>query len=271
MSIAGRALYRFHQWRESMRYQAVLRNGAEVFRQKLLDDAGNRESIIDELRFKNGPDFKIRDGAGAAHIFYEIFLRDQYPKAMLEGAKTIIDVGANIGLFSYYSRLHAPNARIVAIEADPDTFAVLDLNLARQNIDRLHQAVASEDGAIDFYCSDISGWSSRYPVLGAATGSKVSVRAEPLSTTLAARSIDQIDFLKIDVEGAEYDILLGDKALWNLRIKNLVVEADRFPRDQRYSFDDLLSFMRASFGKVVVGSGNYPLIYGTHPNSSPPT
>ena len=80
------------------RYQAVLRNGADVHRQKLLDDAGKRESVIDGLHFKSGPGFKIRDGAGVAHIFYEIFLCDQYPKAMLKNAKTVIDAGANIGI-----------------------------------------------------------------------------------------------------------------------------------------------------------------------------
>src|SRR6185436_7619434 len=202
MSIAGRALYRFNQWRESSRYQAILRNGGEVYTQKQLDDAGRRESIIYGLHFKDSLDFKIRDGAGAAHIFYEIFLRDQYPKAMLKNASTVIDVGANIGLFSYYARLQTPKARIIAIEADPDTFAVMNLNLADQNVERLHQAAASEVGGIDFYSSDISGWSSRYAVLGAKNARKVSVPAEPLSTTLRNRGISQIDFLKVDVEGA---------------------------------------------------------------------
>jgi FkbM family methyltransferase len=36
-----------------------------------------------------------------------------------------------------------------------------------------------------------------------------------LNATLRAKGIAGIDFLKVDVEGAEYDILLGDKALWD--------------------------------------------------------
>jgi FkbM family methyltransferase len=260
MSIAGRALYRFNQWREAKPYEALLRNGAEVYQQKFLDDAGKRESTIDGLHFKNGTDFKIRDGAGAAHIFYEIFLRDQYPKAMLGGAKTIVDVGSNIGLFSYYARLQAPNARIIAIEADPDTFALLNLNLANQNVERLHQAAASEAGTIDFYSSEISGWSSRYAVLGAKNARRVSVPAEPLSVTLGKLGVDGIDFLKIDVEGAEYDILLGDCDLWSTPIRHLVVEVDRSPRDERYSFEQLMALLRARFASTEVGSGKYPLV-----------
>jgi FkbM family methyltransferase len=261
MSIAGRTLFRLNRWLECRKYQAILTNGVDVFRQKSIDDGGGRQSIIDGLSFRNGPDFKIRDGAGATYIFHEIFLDDQYPKALLTGANTIIDVGANIGLFSYYARLHAPKARLIAIEADPDTFAVLDHNLAGQNVERLHQAVASEVGAIDFYSSDVSGWSSRYPALGAANARKVSVKAEPLSTTLRTRGINQIDFLKIDVEGAEYDILLGDTPLWdNLKIGSMIVEVDRTPRDHRYSMNELTDFLRKKFRSVSVGPGDYPLV-----------
>jgi hypothetical protein len=97
-------------------------------------------------------------------------------------------------------------------------------------------------------------------VLGAANATKVAVRTEPLSETLRARRIDRIDFLKVDVEGAEYDILLGDKKLWNLPIANLIVEVDRTPRDARYSWDDLVSFLKTKFVNISFGTGNYPLV-----------
>lgn len=133
-----------------------------VYRQTLIDNAVQRKAIIESLEFRGGPAFKVRDGVGAAHIFYEIFLLDQYPKSLLCDAKVIVDVGANIGLFSYYARRHAPNARIFAYEADPDTFAVLDVNLKDQSIEKFHRAVASKSGAIDFFSSPVSGWSSLY-------------------------------------------------------------------------------------------------------------
>lgn len=258
MSIAGRTLYRLRQWRERRRYQDILQNGDEVYRQKQIDDAGGDNSIINSLDFIDGPTFKISDGPGAAYIFHEIFLRDQYPKRLLRAAHTIVDVGSNIGLFSYYARLHAPHARILAFEADPTTFAIMDENLADQDIARFHRAVASQSGTIDFYSSPTSGWSSLYPVLGAANARRVVVKAEPLSQAL--HGIDKIDFLKIDVEGAEYDILLGDKALWDIPIRNLVVEVDRAPRDPRYTISALLDLLRKKFQSVSIGSGDYPLI-----------
>jgi FkbM family methyltransferase len=260
MSFAGRTLLKFNMWRESRKYSDLLLNGFDVYQQKTLDDAGLKDSIIDSLQFRVGPTFKVRDGAGAAHVFSEIFIRDQYPARMLSGARTIVDVGANIGLLSYYARRQAPQARIIAIEADPDTFAILNSNLTDQRVECFHQAVSSTPGTLDFYSSSTSGWSSLYPVMGAADGRKVSVRSEPLSTTLRACNIGFIDFLKVDVEGAEYDILLGDPPLWQTPIRHLVAEVDRAPRDERYSFDQLERFMRTKFKSVQIGGGNFPLM-----------
>ena len=101
---------------------------------------------------------------------------------------------------------------------------------------------------------------SSIAVLGAKNARKVSVPAEPLSTKLRNRGISQIDFLKVDVEGAEYDILLGDSLLWDQKIRSLIVEADRAPRDARYSIKELVEFLNSKFRSVSVGSGDYPLI-----------
>jgi hypothetical protein len=81
-----------------------------------------------------------------------------------------------------------------------------------------------------------------------------------LRETLRAKGVNRINFLKVDIEGAEYDVLLGDKALWQMTLENLFVEADRTPRDTRYSFDELLSFLKDKFSQISVTDGDYPLI-----------
>ena len=132
---------KFRQWREAQRYRSILRNGIAVYRQKCLVNCGSRESIISGLAFRNGPTLTARDGISAA--LYEVFLQDHYPKRMLRDAKIIIDIGANIGLFSYYARLHAPQSRIIAFEADPATFSVLAKNVNALSVQCVHGAVAS--------------------------------------------------------------------------------------------------------------------------------
>jgi FkbM family methyltransferase len=258
----GSAKLRFHQWCEAMRYDALLTNGDHVLEQKRNDDAGKRASLIRTLDFKNGPSFAVRDGASAAHTFAEIFLEDCYPRELLVGAETIIDVGANIGLFSYYARRQAPAARIFAFEADPATFKLLVENTRHLSVDCSHRAVASCDDEIEFFSAPISAWSSMYAVLGAAGGERVKVRATRLSEFVRQREIRQIDVLKIDVEGAEYDILLGDTKLWKTSIKALLVEVDRQPRDTRYAYESLRRHLADRFARIESPNwrSDYPLL-----------
>lgn len=252
MSSVGRLLLRLSQWRDTRRYRSVLLNGSNVYAQKCLADAGERKTIVSTLAFREGPVFRVRDGLSAVHTFCEIFLEDHYPKRFLKTASVVVDVGANIGLFSYYARLHASSgARVLALEADPATFALLTENVRELGVDCFANAAASFEGAIDFFSSPISGWSSSFPVMGAAGGQKVTVPTVILSRLLTNAGIRSIDFLKIDVEGAEYDILLGDTELLRFDIKCLVVEVDRSPRDTRYEFPFLLHRLRDKFSTVL--------------------
>jgi FkbM family methyltransferase len=251
MKSLGSLLLQLNQWRDAQRYRSVLRNGSEVYEQNCLSNSGERRSIVSTLEFRRGPSFRVRDGHSAAHTFYEIFLEDHYPRRLLRNAAVVVDVGANIGLFSYYSRLHASGARIFAFEADPATFALLSANVRGLRVDCWQCAVASFDGEIEFFSSPVSGWSSLYPVMGAAEGQMVKVSTVLLSRFLKHADIGCIDFLKVDVEGAEYDILLGDAELLSLDIRCLVVEVDRVPRDKRYEFRALVQKLQGKFRTVI--------------------
>jgi len=268
MKSMGAMVLEFRQWREAQRYRSILRNGTAVYRQKCLVDCGSRESIISDLAFRNGSNLTARDGVSAAHIFYEVFLQDHYPKRMLRDAKIIIDIGANIGLFSYYARLHAPQSRIIAFEADPATFSVLAKNVNALSVHCVHGAVTSFDGDLEFYCSPVSGWSSAYPVMGAANGQMVKVPALRLSQFIKKSGINRVDFLKIDVEGAEYEILLDDSELWTATtIACLAVETDRTPRNTKYQYSDMLRELSDRFQVVTERKmeSSFPLLVACRP------
>jgi hypothetical protein len=68
--------------------------------------------------------------------------------------------------------------------------------------------------------------------------------------------------LKVDVEGAEYDIVLGDEELLSFDIRCLVVEVDRHPRDKRYEFRSMVEKLRNRFGTVIERKrdSNFPLL-----------
>jgi FkbM family methyltransferase len=254
------------QGMEMARFMRFLRNGCAVFRTVHGSNGGIRS-----LDFWDGTRLQVRDSAAAAHIFAEIFLGRCYDFPEVRTAHQIVDVGANIGLFSYFARRKNPNAKIIAIEADPHTMKVLRTNVEGKRIEALHYAASDRSGIVKFYSSSVSGWSSLYGVRGAIGGEQVHVPTIRLSNLLRDRGIEHIGVLKIDVEGAEYSILLGDRGLLEIPIDALLVEVDRNPRDTRYSYDQLYNLLQHSFRHVmVVNSGSdYPLIYATQGRVEP--
>lgn len=87
--------------------------------------------------------------------------------------------------------------------------------------------------------------------MGAAGGQRVKVPTVLLSRFLKHADIRSIDFLKVDVEGAEYDVLLGDAELLDLDINCLVVEVDRVARDKKYDFRSMVQKLRGKFRTVI--------------------
>lgn len=121
-----------------------------------------------------------------------------------------------------------------------------------------HAAVASVAGELEFFSAEFGGWSSAFGVLGAENAESYKVPAIVLSDYLQQHCIECIDFMKIDVEGSEYDILIGDDQLWETEIKCLVVEIDRTPRDERYAGVDLHAYLKEKFESIECASPDAP-------------
>lgn len=113
----------------------------------------------------------------------------------------IIDCGANIGLSVIYFKTRYPDARIAAFEPDPKIFKALQANVLSfgfSDVDLHHAAVWTQDGEIEFQAE--GGFSGRINPGAAKT---VRVPATRLKNLLC----EKVDFLKLDIEGAETDVL----------------------------------------------------------------
>src|SRR5213593_2407715 len=66
-------------------------------------------------------------------VFWQIFVHGSY--ALPEQCRTILDCGANVGIFSVWAARRCPHARIVALEPFPATFAGLDTNIRENHLD----------------------------------------------------------------------------------------------------------------------------------------
>ena len=135
------------------------------------------------------------------HTLREIFGAEIY-KVSLPSNPYIIDCGANIGLSVIYFKEHFPTAEIVAFEPDENNFKLLDENVRSFGFSKVSlrkEAVWIENTTLSF--SSDGCMSSKINL--SQTSSTIKVKAIRLKDLLNRH----VDFLKIDIEGAEYELL----------------------------------------------------------------
>lgn len=160
------------------------------------------------------------------HSFYhqcvQILGRGFYDFRPATQAPLILDCGAHVGIASAFFATRFPGARITAFEADPKIFTMLAKNVAALglgNVTPRHAAVWTDDAGVRFAMSmDDSGH------VGDGGPAQVTVPSVRLRDVIEA---EPPDLLKLDVEGAEYEIL-ADCADVIGRVGRLIMEVHRF-------------------------------------------
>lgn len=135
------------------------------------------------------------------HGVREIFLEGVYNQVLPENS-LIIDCGAHIGLSVIYLKKLCPTARILCFEPDEKNFDLLQKNIAShhlKNVDARNEAVWTEDTILNF----VQEGSMGSKIASENRGNTISVNARRLKSYLDKK----VDFLKIDIEGAEYAVL----------------------------------------------------------------
>lgn len=142
-----------------------------------------------------------------ASIYEEIVLRGHYALSLPFVPKTIVDLGANIGMASVYYANQFPEARIVAVEAEASNFEILQQNVAGYStILPIHAAVWNRDGEIALAAPHDTDSAIDKIVFSAREGEGTLVRAVTMQSLMAEANISSIDLLKVDIEGAEKEV-----------------------------------------------------------------
>ena len=162
----------------------------------------------------------VRPGTSDLRSFLEVFVDRVYdwpagfhPTSPQFG--TIVDAGANVG-FSvlWFARQH-PGATIVALEADPDNVELLRRNTSHlPGVACRHQALWNEVTTLDLRrgTSADSGQvaaGTPPPASDGAHDDAARIDAIDLASLLDELGLDRLDLLKIDIEGAEYEVFAG--------------------------------------------------------------
>jgi FkbM family methyltransferase len=145
-------------------------------------------------------------------------------------SEVVIDVGAHIGLYTLRAaREVGANGRVIAVEPDPQSFLILKDNIALNHLDNviaINAALSDSSGQKPFYAATDPSLSGFQLQPEARIRSVKTVRTMTLDELLLSLSINQVDWMKIDVEGAELKVLEGGRRfLENVKNLKIIVES----------------------------------------------
>lgn len=205
----------FSSWRDSFAYaQAFLMNG---------DTAAPRVLRLKELQ---GNSLLCRPQTSDPWVMWGTFYHKfQSPPPGIDPMRCIVDLGANVGYTSAFFAVHYPQAKILAVEMDERNAAMAASNLAPFG-DRcrlVHAAVWSKDGETEYGGTEEQGYRVASLGLNGQQSSTRKVRTRSLDSLFAEHGLTQIDYLKMDIEGAEAEVL-GGSLQWADRVRAMKIE-----------------------------------------------
>lgn len=166
------------------------------------------------------------------------FLTEHLPESPI-----FIDAGANIGGYSFHVCHVRPKARVIAVEAQEQTFKKLAFNARqnpRMNISPVNCALADMDGTVRLFVNDANNGETTIRS-GNASHAGVEVKAKALLTLARDFDLPRIDALKLDIEGAE-DIVL--KAFFEAAPERLFPRLILIEDSRRWWAFDAVEFLR---------------------------
>lgn len=242
-----------------------------------------------ELRLRGAGRVIFREHVDVV-VFWMVFARQHYPVAA--SLRVILDIGANIGMFTLYAARKAPGARIIAIEPFPDTCErlkqLVEANHLQDRVTILNCAVTGTAG--EKTMDSAEGIPSQYrriyspetATLNAShrgpAGAKqdnhgVPVQAETLARVLDLAGLTTVDMVKINIHGSEYDVLLGSDPEVLQRCRRIAVQHHEMPAAMRLGKKQIVERLSQLGFSLIIDDDTYrgsglALFATSLPNSS---
>ena len=214
------------KWRRILTWPSVAK-----YRNCCLEGAKRNETrpLLLRLRHPYDQTVTLRWRGTDGFTFDEVFGDEVYREAVQVAGpcRTIVDLGANVGLASIYLLAANPHSRVLAVEPAQENWELLEQNLApltsqgRAKVARA--AVWDADRDLTGFLPGPKIYSSFTVTEGAGSDGAPAVQGRTLPSLLGDAGFDEVDLLKVDIEGAEVP-LLRTAAAWLHRIRTLAIE-----------------------------------------------
>lgn len=147
--------------------------------------------------------FTMVDKSSFLYMHDEIFVKEIYRFVSAKRSPLIIDCGANIGVSLIYFKKLYPGARLIAFEPDPKIFETLAGNVKASgyaDIELVNKGLSDKDGTMSFFAEGSDGGRL-------ATRDDKNNLIEVKTVRLSEFLSEEVDLLKIDIEGSEFKVL----------------------------------------------------------------
>lgn len=242
-----------------------LKNWNDVLRAK------NKGSNVRRIEFRNGLIIQSPEEVRIDMLFHEVWAEQMYGQKGYEIKHNdiIIDIGANIGVFSIYAATRAKGVRVLAFEPFPGNAEWLQKNISLnglKNIEVFQKAVAGKSEPRVLQVDD--AWVRHSLIDAWVKPSLIDVEAEPglkiecIALNEVMSPIDKCDLMKIDCEGSEYEIFYSASDASLSKIKKIVGEFHDLDKQTKNGealvrFLEKKNFIITEFKTFPYGTGSF--------------
>lgn len=203
-------------------------------------------------KLRNGMKFITRLNSFDVRMIKETYIYEPYSHAKINKGDVIVDIGAHIGTFSIQAgHKTGKTGTVFAYEPMPDTFDILQKNIVANSLQDVvipHQlGISKNEGCRKFnifkddgkLCSQsCSFYQNQSDVIGANENETIIVECITLDSIFERNNLNWIDFLKIDCEGEEYDLIFNTSDIYLKKIGQMCIEYHDYL--SRYNHQDLI-------------------------------
>jgi FkbM family methyltransferase len=219
-----------HKIYGGLRLILVCRDWPKWFREYFTGANDGRGSCY---RMRCGTRLHTRRNRSDIHMIDEIwaFRKYDYFGYRVRPGDVVVDIGGHIGTFTLYAKAVCRASRVLVFEPFPDNFAMLTRNVEEnrlQTVTCVNEAVGGTRGRLPLHVNPTESGSHSLTNEG-EDGRVIEVQCCTLADVFERFGLEQIDYLKMDCEGAEYDILdASDGSLLN-RVRRISMEYHEHP------------------------------------------
>ena len=174
---------------------------------------------------KLGQKISIRVNSTDLMALTHVWLIEEYEREnfSIESNDVIIDIGAHIGLFTIYASQFSKNGEIYSFEPMKDNFELLNKNIISNNLKKVkifNLAVSNSNSTVTLFINNDESGHSMF----SESSENITVKSISLMKIFDDNNIKKCNLLKIDCEGAEYEIIEKLPSAYFKMIEKIIIE-----------------------------------------------